>query len=240
MNLGSDDTGVHGGRSLVACIVRVESWYNAIDATTVRQLPQDQTSPNEISWRQRSDDDDGSSGCQLSFDSLRGSREGLPTAVTIELRRRPLDVSLVVVLMCLPPTRCKRRLHTQQLVPVHLSVIDTNVLCFAVPFCVLAVIVQDDEDRASWDPKGAIKAGDYQEDGSAVLGVATLQMAEVLGLDAAVRNHQFFIFSHLRHTLLLLHHIRAISWARKKHRIAIIVLTDPSCSCARLSGTFNA
>eukprot|EP01043_Picozoa_sp_COSAG02_P030173 COSAG02_NODE_1915_length_10394_cov_5.038757_2_plen_63_part_00 len=62
-------------------------------------------------------------------------------------------------------------------------------MCSSVPFCVLAVIIQDDEDRASWDPKGAIKAGDYREDGSAVLGVATLQMAEVLGLDATVCNH---------------------------------------------------
>lgn len=51
-------------------------------------------------------------------------------------------------------------------------------------------MTQDDEEKASWDPKVAMQAGDYGEDGSAVLGVASLQMAEVLGLDTAVRKHQ--------------------------------------------------
>ena len=91
VSLGSDDGGVHGGRSVVFCVVRVGSWYNAIDVTTIRRLPQDQTNPNEISWRQQHVND-ADTGCPVSFESLRGSREGLPTAVTIELRRRPLDV----------------------------------------------------------------------------------------------------------------------------------------------------
>jgi hypothetical protein len=102
VNLGSDDSGVHGGRSLVFCVVRVEPWHSAANVTTVRKLPQDQTSPNEVSWRQQDDDvagDNGEGGGeQVLLQAF--SREGLPTAVTIELRRRPLEVGPLCFLRC--------------------------------------------------------------------------------------------------------------------------------------------
>lgn len=52
--------------------------------------------------------------------------------------------------------------------------------------CDAIVLCQDDEDGAHWDPHGALQPGGA--DGSAVLGVATLSVAELLGLDAAVRK----------------------------------------------------
>lgn len=52
----------------------------------------------------------------------------------------------------------------------------------------IAAIAQEDEDGANWDPRVALQSGDYGEDGSAVLGVATLRFADMLGLDAAVRR----------------------------------------------------
>jgi hypothetical protein len=126
IGLGSGDdmhTGGIGGSSLVFCVVRIANWYGAVDATAVRRLPEDQDTPNEINWVGGDENDpqpeeepqqagggdgDGSRrrGCKVSFENLRGSREGPPTAVTIELRRRPVDVrtthtrSLSLLMMC--------------------------------------------------------------------------------------------------------------------------------------------
>lgn len=64
---------------------------------------------------------------------------------------------------------------------------------------ILTAIAQEDEDGANWDPRIALQAGDYSEDGSAVLGVATVPMAEILGLDAAVRSAALSSPSFLTH-----------------------------------------
>ena len=66
-------------------------------------------------------------------------------------------------------------------------------VCVCVCVC---VCVQDDEDGLNWDPRSAGSLGSGADggggggavdDGSAVLGVATLQLAE-LGLDAHVSS----------------------------------------------------
>lgn len=70
-----------------------------------------------------------------------------------------------------------------------------ELVCGAWCVCV-CVCVQDDEDGLNWDPRSAGSLGSGADggggggavdDGSAVLGVATLQLAE-LGLDAHVSS----------------------------------------------------
>ena len=72
-----------------------------------------------------------------------------------------------------------------------------ELVCGAWCVCVcVCVCVQDDEDGLNWDPRSAGSLGSGADggggggavdDGSAVLGVATLQLAE-LGLDAHVSS----------------------------------------------------
>ena len=79
-------------------------------------------------------------------------------------------------------------------------------------------MTQDDEDGSKWDPNIALQVAGSGEDTGAVLGIATLPIAEVLGLDATVRDFQqllyFSVYTHKRTHAARVHTPTTLTYTR--------------------------